>query len=127
MVTPTHIVPEWYFLPFYAILRSIPDKLFGVIFMIFSIVLLVLLPFFIKSEVKSFNFRPLSRYSFWFFVAVCFLLGWIGSQPAVYPYVQIGQILTFLYFFVWLFVMPVIISIEHFFWHNINLYDEKTF
>jgi len=120
MVTPTHIVPDWYFLPFYAILRSIPDKLLGVIFMVLSIILLLILPLFLKSEVKSLNFRFLSRLVFWLFVSVCFLLGWIGSKPAEFPYVQIGQIITFLYFFIWLICMPIIIFIEYFFWTNIT-------
>jgi ubiquinol-cytochrome c reductase cytochrome b subunit len=118
MVTPTHIVPEWYFLPFYAILRSIPDKLLGVIFMLFSLILLGFLPIINNSEIKSLNFRPLSRFSFWFIVIICFLLGWIGSKPADYPYVQIGQFVTFLYFFFFLFYMPIIIRIEYFFWVN---------
>ena len=118
MVTPTHIVPEWYFLPFYAILRSIPDKLFGVIFLLLSIIVLIVLPFIIRPEVKSLNFRPLSRFIFWFFFFICILLGWIGQKPAEYPYVQIGQFVTFLYFFVWLVIMPLIINIEYFFWTN---------
>lgn len=116
MVTPTHIVPEWYFLPFYAILRSIPDKLLGVVFMVLSIILLALLPFLIKPEVKSLNFRPFSRYFFWFFVVICLLLGWIGSKPAEFPFVEIGQNLTFFYFFFWVFLMPVVLQIENFFW-----------
>lgn len=118
MVTPTHIVPEWYFLPFYAILRSVPDKLFGVIFMIFSILLLMFIPFFIKPEVKSLNFRPISRFFFWFFLIICILLGWIGSSPAEFPYVEIGQIMTILYFLNWIIIMPLILKIESFFWNN---------
>ena len=116
MVTPTHIVPEWYFLPFYAILRSIPDKLLGVVVMVLSIVLLAALPFIIETEVKSLDFRPLSRYLFWFFVMDCLLLGWIGSRPAEFPYVEIGQFLTFFYFFFWLCLMPLIIEFEKYFW-----------
>lgn len=118
MVTPTHIVPEWYFLPFYAILRSIPDKLFGVIFLVLSIILLILLPFLNLSEVKSLYFRPFSRIVFWFFVAICLLLGWVGSKPAEYPYVQLGQVVTFLYFFTWLGIMPFVNKVEFFFWVN---------
>jgi ubiquinol-cytochrome c reductase cytochrome b subunit len=118
MITPTHIVPEWYFLPFYAILRSIPDKLFGVITMLLSIILLIILPFINKTEIKSLNYRFFSRNNFWFFLSICILLGWIGSKSAIYPYVQIGQLLTFLYFINWLFIMPFLNNIELFFWTN---------
>jgi quinol-cytochrome oxidoreductase complex cytochrome b subunit len=118
LVTPTHIVPEWYFLPFYAILRSIPDKLFGVLGMLGSIIILVLLPFMFKFEVRSLYFRPLSRVFFWFFLAVCFLLGWLGSMPAVEPFVLISQFVTFFYFFSFLCVFPIIFFFEQFFWQN---------
>jgi ubiquinol-cytochrome c reductase cytochrome b subunit len=106
LVTPTHIVPEWYFLPFYAILRSIPDKLGGVICMGLALILLLFLPGFRYKNYLPFspininpNFRPTHRVSFWIFVSVVLLLGWIGSKPVEAPYITIGQICTFFYFF----------------------------
>jgi quinol-cytochrome oxidoreductase complex cytochrome b subunit len=98
MVTPPHIVPEWYFLPFYAILRSIPDKLGGVLGMGGAIVLLALLPFLNTAEVRSSAFRPLHRKLFWMFVADVVLLGWIGGSPAEEPYIFVGQLATVFYF-----------------------------
>jgi ubiquinol-cytochrome c reductase cytochrome b/c1 subunit len=116
MVTPAHIVPEWYFLPFYAILRSIPDKLLGVICMILSLFVLFLLPFITKNETKVFLFKPLARFFFWSFVITSIFLGYIGSQPAEAPYVQIGQFLTFYYFFYFFIIIPFIYYFETFFW-----------
>jgi ubiquinol-cytochrome c reductase cytochrome b/c1 subunit len=87
LVTPAHIVPEWYFLPFYAILRAIPDKLGGVIAMFGSIAILVFLPWLDTSRVRSANYRPLYRQFFWIFVVVCIVLGWLGSKPAEGGYV----------------------------------------
>lgn len=118
LVTPVHIVPEWYFLPFYAILRSIPDKLFGVIFMLLSIIILMFLPYILYIEVRSLKFRLLSRFVFWFFILVCILLGWFGSKPAEAPYIQLAQLCTGLYFGILLFLIPFIIKIEYFFWNN---------
>ena len=106
IVTPAHIVPEWYFLPFYAILRSIPHKLGGVIAMFGAIVCLIALPFINTSEVRSSVFRPIFRKFFWLFVADCFLLGWIGQNVVEYPYVEIGQICTVFYFFFLLVLIP---------------------
>ncbi len=122
MVTPTHIVPEWYFLPFYAILRSIPDKLLGVVGMIASILILMVLPFTDRSKVRSMNFRPISRYFFWAFFFLSVLLGWLGSRPAEYPYVFVGQVATFSYFFFWTVLLPIINVIENFFWSD----EKKT-
>jgi quinol-cytochrome oxidoreductase complex cytochrome b subunit len=99
LVTPSHIVPEWYFLPFYAILRSIPDKVLGVLAMGFSIVSLALVPAVQRPFIRSLEFRPISRVVYWWFLHCCLVLGWIGSQLAKYPYVQIGQAATFFYFF----------------------------
>ena len=80
-VTPPHIVPEWYYLPFYAILRSIPNKLLGVIALFSSIIMLAFLPWLDTSQVRSASYRPLSKQFFWIFVVVCVLLGYLGSQP----------------------------------------------
>jgi len=123
MVTPPHIVPEWYFLPFYAILRSIPDKLAGVIALGCAILSLVILPFIHKPEVRSMRFRPGSRYAFWYFVVVCIVLGWLGAAPIEYPYLGLGQTFTSLYFLYFFFAAPGIIHLEHFFWTpRFNIY-----
>jgi len=116
MVTPLHIVPEWYFLPFYTILRSIPNKLIGVIALLFSILVLLILPYIVNSEVRSLDFRPLSRMLFWFFLVDTLILAWIGSQPAVYPYVFIGQIASVLYFFILLVLFPSVAYLERALW-----------
>jgi len=116
MVTPPHIVPEWYFLPFYAILRSIPDKLAGVMALALAILSLFLLPVLHKPEVRSMVMRPLSRFVFWWFVVVCILLGWLGSKPVAYPYLELGQFMTLSYFAYFFFYSPSIISLEKFFW-----------
>jgi quinol-cytochrome oxidoreductase complex cytochrome b subunit len=113
MVTPAHIVPEWYFLPFYAILRSIPDKLGGVICMAASLVVLVLLPFLNTSKVRSSVFRPLYRKAFWWFFVNSVILGWIGQKVVEYPYVEIGQIATVLYFIYFLIIIPLLGYIEN--------------
>jgi quinol-cytochrome oxidoreductase complex cytochrome b subunit len=116
--TPAHIVPEWYFLPFYAILRSIPNKLAGVLALAAAIICLFVIPFIHNFEVRSMAFRPLSRYAFWFFVGVALLLGWIGNKPVKYPFVDIGQLCTFLYFAYFLVIVPFIISLETYFWEQ---------
>ncbi len=107
-VTPAHIVPEWYFLPFYAILRAIPDKLGGVIAMFGAIVVLALVPWLDTSRIRSANYRPLYRQFFWLFVANCFFLGWLGAKPAEGWYVVLSQISTFLYFAHFLLVLPLL-------------------
>lgn len=105
MVTPAHIVPEWYFLPFYAILRSITFDIFfleakflGVIAMFASIVILFLIPWIDKSKVRSMTFRPLSRIFFWLLVADVILLGVVGGKPAEGAWIYIGQFATAYYF-----------------------------
>ena len=103
MSTPAHIVPEWYFLPVYAILRSIPNKLAGVAAIGLVFVSLLLLPFINTSHIRSSSFRPLYRKLFWLFVSDCLLLGWIGCQPVEDPYVFIGQAAS-VYFFVYFLV-----------------------
>ena len=99
-------MPEWYFLPFYAILRSIPDKLGGVLAMFGAIVVLFLIPFINQSEVRSSAFRPLYRKAFWLLVADFLILGWIGQKVVETPYIEIGQIATVFYFFFFLVLLP---------------------
>lgn len=108
LVTPAHIVPEWYFLPFYAVLRSIPDKLGGVIAMFLSILVLLFLPFLANTDIRSSQFRPIYRKLFWFLLIDCFILGWIGGKTPEYPYIQIGQLATVYYFAYFLLLIPVL-------------------
>ena len=112
MVTPAHIVPEWYFLPFYAILRSIPHKLGGVIAMFAALLVLFLLPYINTSEIRSSSFRPIHRQFFWLLVLDYFILGWIGGCAPETPYLEIGQVATFFYFFYFLFIVPFLGILE---------------
>ena len=111
-VTPAHIVPEWYYLPFYAILRAIPNKLLGVIALFGSILILAFLPWLDSSKVRSARYRPLYRQFFWIFVAVCLGLGWLGAKPAEGIYVTLARILTFYYFAHFLIVLPLLARFE---------------
>jgi ubiquinol-cytochrome c reductase cytochrome b/c1 subunit len=111
-VTPAHIVPEWYYLPFYAILRAIPNKLMGVIALFASIGILVFLPWLDSSKVRSARYRPLFRQFFWIFVAVCLGLGYLGAKPAEGGYVIASQILTFYYFAHFLIILPLLSRFE---------------
>lgn len=120
LVTPTHIVPEWYFLPFYAILRSIPDKLGGVIAMLASILILVFLPFLNTSEIRSSQFRPIHRKFFWLLVVDSFILGWIGGNIPETPYLEIGQAATVFYFMYFLVIIPFLGKLERFLMHYDN-------
>jgi ubiquinol-cytochrome c reductase cytochrome b/c1 subunit len=107
-VTPAHIVPEWYFLPFYAILRAIPSKLGGVICMFGAIVVLALAPWLDTSRIRSANYRPLYRQFFWVFVIVCLLLGWLGAKPPEGGYVLAARLCTAYYFAHFLIIMPLL-------------------
>ncbi len=111
-VTPAHIVPEWYYLPFYAILRSIPSKLGGVIAMFGAIIVLAFLPWLDSCKVRSSKYRPLAKQFFWIFVATCIGLGYLGAQPPEGIYVIAGRVLTALYFAYFLIVLPVLSRIE---------------
>nr|AJF36678.1 apocytochrome b [Gefionella okellyi] len=113
MVTPPHIVPEWYYLPFYAILRSIPDKLGGVLAMFLAIIILLFLPLLNKSKVRSSYFRPLHKIIFWLFVINSLLLGWIGGNVVEVPFIQIGQFATIFYFSYFIIILPLISIYEN--------------
>nr|YP_009128474.1 cytochrome b [Streptocephalus sirindhornae]AJP09647.1 cytochrome b [Streptocephalus sirindhornae] len=111
LVTPAHIQPEWYFLFAYAILRSIPNKLGGVIALVLSILILITMPFTFKPKFRGLTFYPLLQFLFWTLVMIVILLTWIGARPVEDPYVTIGQILTVLYFSYFIFV-PLILSLN---------------
>nr|YP_010518921.1 cytochrome b [Chrysops niger]UXO95486.1 cytochrome b [Chrysops niger] len=109
LVTPVHIQPEWYFLFAYAILRSIPNKLGGVIALVASIAILMILPFYHLSKFRGIQFYPINQILFWCMVVIVILLTWIGARPVEDPYILIGQILTVLYFLYYL-INPLIIK-----------------
>ena len=110
--TPPHIVPEWYYLPFYAILRSIPNKLAGVIAMFSAILVLAFLPWLDTAKTRSSKYRPLAKQFFWIFVIVCIVLGYLGSKPPEGIYVIAGRILTVCYFAYFLVLLPLLSRIE---------------
>nr|YP_009643400.1 cytochrome b [Pyrrhopeplus carduelis]APO08817.1 cytochrome b [Pyrrhopeplus carduelis] len=110
LVTPVHIQPEWYFLFAYAILRSIPNKLGGVIAMISSIIIIAILPFTNKSKFQGITFYPINKLMFWTFTSTIILLTWIGARPAEEPFILTGQILTVIYFLYFL-ISPMMIKL----------------
>ena len=112
MKTPLHIVPEWYFLPFYAILRSIPNKIGGVLAMFGSLIILLTIPFTNSSEIRSTTFRPLFKICYWMLVITFLLLGWIGQCPVEYPYTEIGIISMIYYFAFFLLIIPFLGKFE---------------
>nr|ABF29492.1 apocytochrome b [Plasmopara viticola]ABF29495.1 apocytochrome b [Plasmopara viticola]ABF29498.1 apocytochrome b [Plasmopara viticola]ABF29501.1 apocytochrome b [Plasmopara viticola]ABF29504.1 apocytochrome b [Plasmopara viticola] len=112
MKTPLHIVPEWYFLPFYAILRSIPNKIGGVIAMFGSLIILLTIPFTNSSEIRSTTFRPIFKVCYWLLVVAFILLGWVGQCPVEYPYTEIGIISMIYYFSFFLIIIPFLGKIE---------------
>ena len=105
-------MPEWYFLPFYAILRSVPDKLMGVLLMFSAVGILAVLPWLDKHPVRSAKFRPLYRKAFWIFFLSCLALGWVGSQPPEGLAMLIGQVTTVIYFGFFLVVLPLLSRFE---------------
>jgi len=110
--TPPHIVPEWYFLPYYAILRAIPDKLGGVVAMLASILILFVLPWLDTSKVRSARFRPIYKQLFWVFFADCVVLGWVGAHPPEGVYIVISRICTAYYFAHFLIILPILGKLE---------------
>jgi ubiquinol-cytochrome c reductase cytochrome b/c1 subunit len=112
LVTPEHIVPEWYFLPFYAILRAVPDKLLGVLAMFGAIAVLFVLPWLDRSKVRSATFRPIYKVFFWVFAVDCLILGWLGANPAEGIYVWMSRVATAYYFFHFVILLPLLGKIE---------------
>lgn len=112
LVTPEHIVPEWYFLPFYAILRAVPSKFGGVLLMFSSILILFFLPWLDRSSVRSANYRPLYKIIFWLFIIDCVALGYIGGMPAEEPYITASRICSAYYFFHFLILVPLVSLVE---------------
>ena len=108
LVTPAHIVPEWYFLPFYAILRAVPDKLGGVIAMGGAILILFFMPYLDFSKVRSAKFRPIYKQAFWLFAIDAVILGYVGAMPAEGDWILIGRIASIYYFAHFLIIVPLI-------------------
>ncbi len=113
LVTPVHIKPEWYFLFAYAILRSIPNKLGGVMALAASVVVLFFLPYLHISKLRGLSFRQLSKILFWFLVGDFFILTWIGGQPVEEPYILIGQFASLFYFAYFLIIVPIVGALEN--------------
>jgi ubiquinol-cytochrome c reductase cytochrome b subunit len=119
-VTPTHIVPEWYFLPFYGILRSVPNKTGGILLLIFALIVLSCLPLIHKPLLRSSVFRPVYVIFLYFFFAAWILLGWSGSKPIAYPYYEICQFSTLYYFLFFLVLTPFILIFEEICYNSLS-------
>jgi quinol-cytochrome oxidoreductase complex cytochrome b subunit len=110
--TPAHVVPEWYFLPYYAILRSIPHKAGGILAMVGAILVLFLIPFIDSSYIRNTTYRPIFKVCFWLFISDFVILMWIGQKPVRDTYIFVGQIATLYYFVFFLILIPVVGKIE---------------
>ena len=110
IITPIHIQPEWYFLFAYAILRSIPNKLGGVIALVISIIILIIKPFYFNNLIKSTKFYLINQYIFWIFVSIFIILTWAGSKPIEFPYTLIRQIYT-IFYFIFYILDPILIKL----------------
>nr|WKK49868.1 cytochrome b [Thaumatocrinus sp. JL223] len=115
LVTPIHIQPEWYFLFAYAILRSIPNKLGGVLALVGAIAVLFLVPLVHTSSQQASSFRPLSQFVFWSLIVCFFLLTWLGGQPVEFPYIELGQVASIFYFSIFFFWLPFVSYLENVF------------
>lgn len=124
LITPAHIVPEWYFLPMYAVLRSVPNKLLGVFLIAMFVICIFLLPFYSKGFIRSSAFRPFYGIIIWFFIFICLLLGWIGGLPVIYPFYEIGQFLTASYFIILVIILPFLSFFERVIYY---LYIQKAY
>ena len=113
MQTPPAIVPEWYLLPFYAILRSIPNKLLGVIAMFSAILIILIMPYTDMSKIRGMAFRPYSKIAFYVFVANFLILAQLGAKHVESPFIEFGQLSTVLYFSHFLIIVPIITLIEN--------------
>lgn len=115
--TPAHVVPEWYFLPYYAILRSIPHKAGGIVAMLGSLLVLLIIPFTNTSDVRNTTYRPLFKIFFWLFIADFVILTWVGQKPVKDYFILTGQIATFYYFLFFIILIPVVGKVESFLVH----------
>lgn len=113
LITPAHIVPEWYFKTFYAILRSVPDKLGGTILLILSVIVLMVFPFYTRAYINSATFRPVFQFFFWLFFVDFVILAWIGGKPIEDPYYVIGQVATSFYFLYFVVFVPLLAKVEN--------------
>nr|ADB82752.1 cytochrome b [Petrosaurus mearnsi] len=113
LVTPPHIKPEWYFLFAYAILRSIPNKLGGVLALLMSILILMAVPLLHTSKQRTTAFRPMSQTMFWLLISDVLILTWIGGQPVEHPFIIIGQLASIMYFMLFLIIMPTVAMLEN--------------
>jgi ubiquinol-cytochrome c reductase cytochrome b subunit len=125
MQTPAAIVPEWYLLPFYAILRSIPNKLLGVIAMFSALLIIATLPIIDLGKSKGLQFRPLSKLFFWVFVVNFIILMILGAKHVESPFIELGQISTVLYFGYFIIIFPIISTFENTLIYFKNVLDKK--
>nr|YP_010533558.1 cytochrome b [Gomphonema parvulum]UXX44709.1 cytochrome b [Gomphonema parvulum] len=116
--TPAHVVPEWYFLPYYAILRSIPHKAGGIVAMLGSLLVLLIIPFSNTSDVRNTTYRPLFKVFFWLFIVDFVILTWVGQKPVKDYFILTGQIATFYYFLFFIVLIPVIGKVESILVHH---------
>ena len=129
LITPAHIVPEWYFLMFYAMLRAIPNKSFGVIILISSIIIYIILPYIFRTQIRNITFKPLSRFNFIIFISICFCLTYLGAQPLESYYIFKCQLLTIIYFsYLLIFIIFIeFIETEFYIYNIINFFNYIKF